>query len=156
MSQPATAAMLSSSRCTLAANLLTDFLDKLRQALGAHPPRRRYLIGISGGRDSMALLAGLHSLGYHKLVIAIGRLLRRPRFDWHAPLTLGNWTFGSMPQRKSSRSRRLPETCATSSFGPAPKGIAAREFFSPTMRTTKSRPVYSISSGERAPLGWRA
>jgi tRNA(Ile)-lysidine synthase len=54
---------------TSAANLLTDFLDKLRQALGAHPPRRRYLIGISGGRDSMALLAGLHSLGYHKLVI---------------------------------------------------------------------------------------
>lgn len=54
---------------TLAEKLLTNFLDKLRQALGAHPRKRRYLIGISGGRDSMALLAGLHSLGYHQLVV---------------------------------------------------------------------------------------
>jgi tRNA(Ile)-lysidine synthase len=52
-----------------AANFLTSLLDELRPALGAHPPRRRYLIGISGGRDSMALLEGLQSLGYRKLVI---------------------------------------------------------------------------------------
>ncbi|MEP6810985.1 MAG: tRNA lysidine(34) synthetase TilS [Chthoniobacterales bacterium] len=33
------------------------------------PPAKRYLIGVSGGRDSVALLHWLRSLGYGKLVI---------------------------------------------------------------------------------------
>lgn len=32
-------------------------------------PRRKYLIGVSGGVDSMVLLHVLHALGYHKLVV---------------------------------------------------------------------------------------
>ena len=33
------------------------------------PPSRRYLIGVSGGRDSIALLHLLVDLGYNKLVV---------------------------------------------------------------------------------------
>lgn len=33
------------------------------------PPNRRYLIGVSGGRDSVALLDLLAGFGYHKLVV---------------------------------------------------------------------------------------
>ncbi len=41
----------------------------LRSALVDCPLRRKYLIGVSGGRDSMALLHLLHSLGYRRLVV---------------------------------------------------------------------------------------
>src|SRR5207244_10855232 len=33
------------------------------------PPDARYLIGVSGGRDSVALLHWLVDLGYHKLIV---------------------------------------------------------------------------------------
>ena len=33
------------------------------------PPSRRYLIGVSGGRDSAALLHALHALGYRRLIV---------------------------------------------------------------------------------------
>src|SRR6266498_424214 len=33
------------------------------------PPRRRYLVGVSGGRDSVALLHWLVELGYRKLIV---------------------------------------------------------------------------------------
>jgi tRNA(Ile)-lysidine synthase len=48
---------------------LTDLLEKLRLALATHSPRKKYLVGVSGGRDSMALLFCLHALGYKKLVV---------------------------------------------------------------------------------------
>jgi tRNA(Ile)-lysidine synthase len=48
---------------------LTDFLQQLSAALDGWPPRRKYLVAVSGGRDSMALLFGLHFLGYGKLVV---------------------------------------------------------------------------------------
>src|SRR6266481_880831 len=35
----------------------------------AFPPDRRYLIGVSGGRDSVSLLHWLVNLGYKKLVV---------------------------------------------------------------------------------------
>ena len=48
---------------------MTDLLEKLFQAVGSHAPGKKYLVGVSGGRDSMALLFGLHTLGYKKLVV---------------------------------------------------------------------------------------
>jgi tRNA(Ile)-lysidine synthase len=46
-----------------------DLLAKLAARLGDYPIRRKYLIGVSGGRDSMLLLRALHALGYQKLVV---------------------------------------------------------------------------------------
>jgi len=40
-----------------------------RRLLRQFPPARRYLIGVSGGRDSVALLRALVDLGYKKLVV---------------------------------------------------------------------------------------
>jgi tRNA(Ile)-lysidine synthase len=40
-----------------------------KDLLGNFPPDRRYLLGVSGGRDSVALLHQLIELGYNKLVV---------------------------------------------------------------------------------------
>jgi tRNA(Ile)-lysidine synthase len=37
--------------------------------LGRFPPTKRYLIGVSGGRDSVALLHQLFDLGYRRLIV---------------------------------------------------------------------------------------
>ncbi len=46
-----------------------DFLRDLSAAVAICSPRRKYLIGVSGGRDSMALLHGLRELGFRHLVV---------------------------------------------------------------------------------------
>ncbi len=46
-----------------------NFDRKLQESLKDFPPARRYLIGISGGRDSVALLHGMRSHGYARLVV---------------------------------------------------------------------------------------
>ncbi len=46
-----------------------DFLQDLSAAVTLCSPRRKYLIGVSGGRDSMALLHGLRALGFRHLVV---------------------------------------------------------------------------------------
>ncbi len=45
------------------------FTDKLVVALRIYPPTARYLVGVSGGRDSVALLHGLHAAGLRRLVV---------------------------------------------------------------------------------------
>jgi tRNA(Ile)-lysidine synthase len=40
------------------------------ELLGRFPPTRRYLVGVSGGRDSIALLHCLTSLGYRRLIVS--------------------------------------------------------------------------------------
>lgn len=54
---------------TSAQKTSTDFPGKLREALKSCPASGRYLIGVSGGRDSMALLHGLHLLGYRHIAV---------------------------------------------------------------------------------------
>ncbi len=48
-------------------------MDPIHHALTAfadrHPARRRYLVGVSGGRDSVALLDILHASGFSNLVV---------------------------------------------------------------------------------------
>ncbi len=48
---------------------LSDFLQKLNLAVAAHSPRKKFLIGVSGGRDSLVLLHALSALHYQKLVV---------------------------------------------------------------------------------------
>lgn len=45
---------------------LDSLLDRLREE---YPSRRKYLIGVSAGRDSVALLHLLHQAGFKKLVV---------------------------------------------------------------------------------------
>ena len=49
---------------------MSAFEDRLAVALRAHPADARYLVGVSGGRDSVALLHGLRAAGYRRLVVA--------------------------------------------------------------------------------------
>lgn len=44
-------------------------IKALRQLPIQYPVTRRYLIGVSGGADSVALLRSLHALGYQKLIV---------------------------------------------------------------------------------------
>lgn len=44
-------------------------VSKVAAALAPFPVGKRYLVGVSGGRDSVALLHLLHRLGYKKLVV---------------------------------------------------------------------------------------
>lgn len=45
------------------------FLARLAIGLESRPRIRRALVAVSGGRDSVALLHGLHALGYRKLIV---------------------------------------------------------------------------------------
>lgn len=49
----------------MAPSPLSDLADKLRP----YPAGRKYLIGVSGGCDSMALLFSLHEAGFRKVVV---------------------------------------------------------------------------------------
>src|SRR3954470_11495271 len=44
-------------------------LIELKKVFAAFPPSRRYLIGVSGGRDSVALLETLIDFGYYNLIV---------------------------------------------------------------------------------------
>jgi len=44
-------------------------LDTLRRTIVPYDPRERYLIGVSGGRDSVALLRLLVELGFRRLIV---------------------------------------------------------------------------------------
>ena len=48
---------------------MAPFVIMLKKLLGDFPPKSRYLVGVSGGRDSVALLDQLVRLGYDKLII---------------------------------------------------------------------------------------
>src|SRR4029077_1677601 len=57
-------------------------LVESKKILREYPPRARYLIGVSGGRDSVALLHWLCSLGYDKLIVChLNHQLRRQSSD---------------------------------------------------------------------------
>ncbi len=46
-----------------------DWIQINPQLLGSFPPDSRYLVGVSGGRDSIVLLHRLLDLGYRKLIV---------------------------------------------------------------------------------------
>ena len=46
-----------------------DWIQINPQLLGSFPRDARYLVGVSGGRDSIALLHCLLDLGYRRLIV---------------------------------------------------------------------------------------
>jgi len=48
---------------------LSPFLKKLSESLARFSSKTKFLVGISGGRDSMCLLHGLLTLGYRQLIL---------------------------------------------------------------------------------------
>ena len=49
----------------------TSHFKILSSAIARFSPRKRYLVGVSGGRDSVALLHWLGAMGYKTLIVAI-------------------------------------------------------------------------------------
>ena len=48
---------------------MDELPEALRSAMARWPVRQRYLIGVSGGVDSVVLLHSLHRTGYRKLTV---------------------------------------------------------------------------------------
>ena len=95
--------------------------DPLAAALRTHPPGDRYLVGVSGGRDSVALLHGLRAAGYRRLVVGHldhglrgeasaedARFVARLAAEWELPFEQGT---ADVPEL-ARRTRRSVETAA--------------------------------------------
>lgn len=110
--------------------------------LRSFPPRRRYLIGVSGGRDSVALLHWLVHHGYERLIVCHldhglrGRaargdaaFVRRLAEKWRLPCALGEIDL----REKMAKSRQSLETT----------GRAARlEFFGKVARRRRCPTIF--------------
>ncbi len=81
---------------------MSAFEERLAKGLRSHPPNERYLVGVSGGRDSVALLHGLRAAGYRRLVVGHldhglrgeasaedARFVARLAAEWKLPLEHG-------------------------------------------------------------------
>src|SRR2546427_13048128 len=77
------------------------------------PPDARYLIGVSGGRDSVALLHWLINLGYKKLIVchlnhqlrgrssdAGARFVEKPAGKYHVDFELGTLKVRVLAKKK--------------------------------------------------------
>jgi tRNA(Ile)-lysidine synthase len=112
------------------------------QILKQFPPTRRYLIGVSGGRDSVALLHSLVSRGYRKLIVchlnhqlrgsaarADAQFVRRMAQDQNLEFELGSADVGA----KARRTKQSIETA----------GRTARyDFFADIARHRRCRTLF--------------
>jgi tRNA(Ile)-lysidine synthase len=139
------------------------------RVIGDFPPDARYLIGVSGGRDSVALLHWLVSLGYERLIVChLNHLLRGRSSDADARFVtrlverynheLVRRPLESSSTRTGKRSAR-PTTAGHIEFEPGSANIralgkekkmsieaAAREaryaFFAETARRRNCRTIF--------------
>jgi tRNA(Ile)-lysidine synthase len=106
------------------------------------PPEARYLIGVSGGRDSVALLHRLVNLGYKKLIVChLNHQLRGRSSDADARFVKSlagkyelDFEFGAADVRALAKKRKISiETAARE---------ARYEFFVKTARRRKCKTIF--------------
>ncbi len=110
--------------------------------LAEYPPARRYLIGVSGGRDSVALLHALRARGYGKLVVChLDHRLRGrsaaadARFVGRLAAQFG-CEFESATIDVRARAAERKESLETAARG------ARQEFFAEVARRRKCRLIF--------------
>ncbi len=113
-------------------------LDALPDFLSGFPPARRYLVGVSGGRDSVVLLHWLVQHGYRRLIIchldhqlrgaaarADARFVRRLAEKWALPYEMESADVGAAEGSAETAGR-----------------AARREFFSRVARRRRCRTIF--------------
>ena len=109
------------------------------------PPNARYLIGVSGGRDSVALLHWLISLGYERLVVChLNHRLRGRSGDADARFV------NRLVERYNERALGLPRTRTVKrSPGPITDGGIEFELGSANIRALGKQQKMSIEAAAR-------
>ena len=106
------------------------------------PPKARYLIGVSGGRDSVTLLRWLINLGYKKLIVChLNHQLRGRSSDTDARFVKSlagkyklDFKFGAADVRALAKKRKISiETAARE---------ARYKFFAETARRRKCKTIF--------------
>src|SRR6476659_8044255 len=109
------------------------------------PPNARYLIGVSGGRDSVALLHWLISLGYERLIVChLNHRLRGQSGDADARFV------NRLVERYNEQALSLPRT-RTRNRRPRPitNGVIAFEIGSADIRALGKQQKMSIETAAR-------
>jgi hypothetical protein len=127
--------------------------------------RKKLLVGVSGGRDSMVLLHALLAAGFKNLVVChLNHTLRGRSSDADARLVVSEARRLNLPVEharsrtaefataKKNPSNSPPANCAWPSLRNASPGKKQNPSSWPTMPMIRSRPVFSTSSEEQVPL----
>src|SRR5205814_3575632 len=99
------------------------------------PPNRRYLIGVSGGRDSVALLHWLINVGYKKLIVchlnhqlrgrssdADARFVEKLASKYNVNFELGAANVRALAKKKKMSSETASREARYSFFAKVAKG----------------------------------
>jgi len=106
------------------------------------PPDARYLIGVSGGRDSIALLHWLVNLGYKKLIVchlnhqlrgrssdADARFVEKLAAKYRVDFELGAANVRALAKKRKMSMETAAREARYSSFAKAAKGHGCRTIF---------------------------
>jgi tRNA(Ile)-lysidine synthase len=118
------------------------FLIKIDKLLGEFPPSRRYLIAVSGGRDSVALLHALVDLGYKKLIVchldhqlrgkssdADARFVEKFAAKYHLDLVVGSTEVRALAAKKKLSIETAARTARYEFFAQVAKRERCRTIF---------------------------
>jgi tRNA(Ile)-lysidine synthase len=112
------------------------------------PPDARYLIGVSGGRDSVALLHWLVSLGYERLIVChLNHQLRGRSSDADARFV--RHLVHCHDHKVVTRAPRLPRALGKRSASPQRTGPAEFELGSANIRALAKKRKMSIEAAAR-------
>jgi tRNA(Ile)-lysidine synthase len=117
-------------------------LVESKKILREYPPRARYLIGVSGGRDSVALLHWLVSLGYDKLIVchlnhqlrgrssdADARFVKKLTAEYHLDVELAAADVRALAQKKKMSLETSAREARYSFFARAAKRRRCHKIF---------------------------